>query len=119
MVHLGLAVGRVLEHVRERHPGQGQVPEHCDLGVQADADPAYLELEIPLSTPAPRPRSPAFAGGGAVQVGLCDHREKRLTPPGGAAPAASEGDNAPFARKEPHGYRIKETAAPNHDRRSH
>jgi hypothetical protein len=42
VVHPGLAVDGVQEHVGERHPGQAPVPEHRDLGVQVGADPADL-----------------------------------------------------------------------------
>ena len=93
VVHPGLAVGGVQEHVRERLAGQAAVAERGDLAVQVRADPRHLRLADPGIGTEGLDQVVDLAGRRAVQIGLHDHGEQRLVHP--PRRSSSEGKNDP------------------------
>ena len=87
LVHAGLAVGGVEEHVRVRGVLQRPVPERGDLSVEVLADPAHLGLGDPGVRAQGLDQVIDLAGGHPVQVGLHHHGEQGLIDP----PALQQG----------------------------
>jgi hypothetical protein len=75
-VHAGLEVGGVNEHIREAGVGQGAGPERGHLGVELGADPGDLALGDPAVDAQGLDQVVDLAGGGAVRIGLHDHRQQ-------------------------------------------
>jgi hypothetical protein len=84
VVHPGLAVGRVEEHVGKLLLGKGAVAERADLGVEIRADPAHLGFGDAGVGAQRFDQVVNLAGGDAVQVGLHHDREQRLVHPSAA-----------------------------------
>jgi hypothetical protein len=81
VVHAGLAVGRVEEHVRVRRLGQRPVAERGDLLVEVLADPAHLGLGDPGVRAQGLDQVVDLARAHAMQIRLHDRREQCLIDP--------------------------------------
>ena len=90
VVHPGLAVGGIQEHVRKLLAGQGAVPERAHFLVQVSADPRHLRLGDTRIRAQRFDQVVDLARRDAVQVGLHHHREQGLVDP--AAPVQQGGE---------------------------
>jgi hypothetical protein len=77
----GLEVGGIQEHIGKGGVGQRAGPEGGHLTIQLGAAPGDLRLGDPSVHTQGLDQVVDLAGGGAVQVGLHDHREQRLIHP--------------------------------------
>ena len=96
VIHAGLAVGRIQEHIRVAGVGQAAAAKRGDLIVEIGADPGDLALGDPRPDPERLDQIIDLAGGHPVQIGLHHHREQGLIHP----PAAIEqrGEERPGAQ---------------------